>query len=166
MGERVCAFTGHRSRKLPWGYDEQDARCVAFKKCLYDVVESLVESGVEHFISGMAQGGDLYFAEAVLALREKYPHITLEAAVPYPGQADSWPMEQRQRYERILSRCARVTVVQEQYSRSCMLERNRYMVDRCDVLLVGDNEQSGGTLYTINYARKKSREMILLPIPE
>ncbi len=166
MGESVCAFTGHRSRKLPWGYDEQDARCVAFKKCLYDVVESLVESGVEHFISGMAQGGDLYFAEAVLALREKYPHITLEAAVPYPGQADSWPMEQRQRYKRILSRCARVTVVQEQYSRSCMLERNRYMVDRCDVLLVGYNEQSGGTLYTINYARKKSREMILLPIPE
>lgn len=166
MGESVCAFTGHRSRKLPWGYDEQDARCVAFKKCLYDVVESLVESGVEHFISGMAQGGDLYFAEAVLALREKYPHITLEAAVPYPGQADSWPMEQRQRYERILSCCARVTVVQEQYSRSCMLERNRYMVDRCDVLLVGYNEQSGGTLYTINYARKKSREMILLPIPE
>ena len=102
----------------------------------------------------------------MLALREKYPHITLEAAVPYPGQADSWPMEQRQRYERILSRCARVTVVQEQYSRSCMLERNRYMVDRCDVLLVGYNEQSGGTLYTINYARKKSREMILLPIPE
>ena len=166
MGESVCAFTGHRSRKLPWGYDEQDARCVAFKKCLYDVVESLVESGVEHFISGMAQGGNLYFAEAVLALREKYPHITLEAAVPYPGQADSWPMEQRQRYKRILSRCARVTVVQEQYSRSCMLERNRYMVDRCDVLLVGYNEQSGGTLYTINYARKKSREMILLPIPE
>ena len=166
MGESVCAFTGHRSRKLPWGYDEQDARCVAFKKCLYDVVESLVESGVEHFISGMAQGGDLYFAEAVLALREKYPHITLEAAVPYPGQADSWPMEQRQRYKRILSRCARVTVVQEQYSRSCMLERNRYMVDRYDVLLVGYNEQSGGTLYTINYARKKSREMILLPIPE
>ena len=166
MGESVCAFTGHRSRKLPWGYDEQDARCVAFKKCLYDVVESLVESGVEHFISGMAQGSDLYFAEAVLALREKYPHITLEAAVPYPGQADSWPMEQRQRYKRILSRCARVTVVQEQYSRSCMLERNRYMVDRCDVLLVGYNEQSGGTLYTINYARKKSREMILLPIPE
>ena len=166
MGESVCAFTGHRSRKLPWGYDEQDVRCVAFKKCLYDVVESLVESGVEHFISGMAQGGDLYFAEAVLALREKYPHITLEAAVPYPGQADSWPMEQRQRYKRILSRCARVTVVQEQYSRSCMLERNRYMVDRCDVLLVGYNEQSGGTLYTINYARKKSREMILLPIPE
>ena len=97
MGESVCAFTGHRSRKLPWGYDEQDARCVAFKKCLYDVVESLVESGVEHFISGMAQGGDLYFAEAELALREKYPHITLEAAVPYPGQADSWPLEQRQR---------------------------------------------------------------------
>ena len=33
MGESVCAFTGHRSRKLPWGYDEQDARCVAVVVC-------------------------------------------------------------------------------------------------------------------------------------
>lgn len=27
----VC-FTGHRSQKLPWGYNEEDERCVNMKK--------------------------------------------------------------------------------------------------------------------------------------
>ena len=28
MIERCCAFTGHRPKKFPWGYNEADARCV------------------------------------------------------------------------------------------------------------------------------------------
>lgn len=34
MIERCCAFTGHRPRKFPWGYNEDDARCVALKETL------------------------------------------------------------------------------------------------------------------------------------
>ena len=166
MQETVCAFTGHRAKKLPWGYDERDERCLHLKSTLLDVVESLAESGVKHFVCGMALGCDLYFAEAVLAVQERHPEIALEAAVPYRAQAERWQRTSRERYNLILSRCAAVTVLREEYSRECMLERNRYMVDKCDILLACYDEQQGGTLYTLNYARKKQKELILLPIEE
>lgn len=77
-----CAFTGHRPGKLPWGEDESDLRCIALKAKLRAAVESAIHEGMEHFICGMAEGCDLYFAETVLALKSTYPHITLEAAIP------------------------------------------------------------------------------------
>ena len=61
-----CAFTGHRPGKLPWGEDESDLRCIALKAKLRAAVESAIHEGMEHFICGMAEGCDLYFAETVL----------------------------------------------------------------------------------------------------
>ena len=73
MGEPTCTFTGHRAEKLPWGYNENDPRCRRLKRTLYDTLEAVYESGFHRFICGMAEGCDLYFCEAVLALREDYP---------------------------------------------------------------------------------------------
>ncbi len=42
MIERCCAFTGHRPRKFPWGYNEADARCVALKETLAKVVSRVM----------------------------------------------------------------------------------------------------------------------------
>ena len=88
-----CCFTGHRPDKLPWGFDEGDPRCAALKASIARELERLYGRGYRHFISGMAQGCDLYFAEAALALRERYPDVTVEGAVPCPTQADRWPEE-------------------------------------------------------------------------
>ena len=66
-----CCFTGHRPAKLPWGTDEGDERCLRLKARLREVIARAVEDGYTHFICGMAEGCDLYCAEAVLALRER-----------------------------------------------------------------------------------------------
>ena len=77
MNERqcTCCFTGHRPERLPWGRREGDPRCAALKRKLYAAVNAAYESGMRYFICGMARGSDFYFAEAVLALREKYPDV-------------------------------------------------------------------------------------------
>ena len=49
--------------KLPWGYREEDPRCLALKRRIQDAVESAYEEGC-HFLCGMAQGCDLYFARS------------------------------------------------------------------------------------------------------
>ena len=77
------------------GEDESDLRCIALKAKLRAAVESAIHEGMEHFICGMAEGCDLYFAETVLALKSTYPHITLEAAIPCPSQADGWGEAQK-----------------------------------------------------------------------
>lgn len=162
--ESTCCFTGHRPDKLPWGLDENSAECRKLRIQIAIQLEALHSAGIAHFISGMALGCDLLFAEAVLAMREEYDDVTLEAAVPCDSQANSWPEEQKERYNAILSSCDTVTFVQHQYTPGCMLRRNRYMVDSSSVLLACFNGSSGGTMNTLLYARRQGVKTIIIDI--
>ena len=166
MGDPTCTFTGHRAEKLPWGYNENDPRCRRLKRTLYDTLEAVYESGFHRFICGMAEGCDLYFAETVLALKSTYPHITLEAAIPCPSQADGWSERQKARYRDILARCDYETMVQQSYTPGCMQRRNRYMVDHSDLLIAVHDGLPGGTRYTIEYALRRGVNIIDVPIEE
>ena len=166
MRDPACTFTGHRPEKLPWRYNESDPRCLRLKRTIFDTVEVVYESGFRRFICGMAEGCDLYFCEAVLTLRDDRPDVTLEAAVPFAGQADRWPPQERARYEELLSRCDLVTVLQEHYSPGCMMKRNRYMVDHADIIIACYDGKSGGTLNTLRYAIEKDVQIVHLPSDE
>lgn len=160
--ERTCCFTGHRPNKLPWGSNEEDRRCLALKEAIFRAVEAAYDRGFRHFICGMAQGCDLYFCEAVLALRDQRPGVTLEAAIPCQEQAEKWAAADRARYERLLGLCDFETMVQHHYDRGCMLRRNRYMVDRSALLIAAFDGRAGGTMYTLAYAMKQGIETITL----
>jgi uncharacterized phage-like protein YoqJ len=162
--EHTCCFTGHRPDKLPWGTDERDPRCVALKRSMLREIERLYRRGKTHFISGLARGADLYFAEAVLELKEIYPLITLEGAVPCLSQADRWPEEERARRQRVLDACDLESVVQENYDRWCMQRRDRYMVDRASAILAVFDGTPGGTMYTLNYAMGEGLDILLLDL--
>lgn len=95
---KTCAFTGHRPQNLPFGFNEEDERCIDFKKTLREQIINLIENeGVTHFISGMAIGVDMYAAEIVLGLKASYPGITLESAIPCESQAAKWSEALRDR---------------------------------------------------------------------
>ena len=159
----TCCFTGHRPEKLPWGSDESDTRCIRLKLQIDEAVEQAYLDGIRHFICGMAQGSDLYFCEAVLKLRQCYQDITLEAARPYEAQAKSWPEEEQNRYQGILDQCNYETLVQHIYTPGCMQRRNRYMVDRSElVIAVYNGELKGGTAQTLSYALRNHRKIHIL----
>lgn len=163
--QESCCFTGHRPTKLPWGYDETDARCLILKARIADAVLLAYQEGYRHFLCGMAQGCDLYFCEAVIALREKYAEVTLEAAIPCPTQADAWPEAERQRYRQLVARCDMETMVSEAYSPSCMQRRDRYMVDHSMLLIAAFDGSAGGTRYTVEYALRRGIEIFDVSIP-
>ena len=162
--QSACSFTGHRPGKLPWRYDEADPRCLALKRRITDAVELAYEQGFRHFLCGMAMGCDLYFCEAVLALREHHPDVTVEAAIPCPTQADAWPPAQRERYDRLVAACDFETMVSGQYTSTCMLRRDRYMVDHASLLIAAFDGTSGGTRYTVEYALNQGLAIVDLPI--
>lgn len=163
--QKSCCFTGHRPAKLPWGYREEDPRCITLKARIFDAVTLAWQEGYRHFICGMAQGCDLYFCEAVLALREQHPEITVEAAIPCPTQADSWPETERQRYHRLVAACDMETMVSGSYSPSCMQRRDRYMVDHSMLLIAAFDGSAGGTRYTVGYALRQGIEIFDVSIP-
>lgn len=158
-----CAFTGHRPQKFPWRYDEGDSRCVALKDAIAGQIALLAEAGVTDWFSGMADGTDCWAAAAVLALREKHPEHRLHCLLPCEGQESEWSLPAQERYRSILERADSVTYVSRAYTRSCMLERNRRLVDSAGRLLaVYNGVWRSGTGATVRYARKQGREIIVL----
>lgn len=145
----TLAFTGHRPEKLPWGTDETDERCAALKIQIRRAVE---QSGADTFVCGMARGCDFYFAEAVLESRRSGQKIRLEAYLPCPSQPNHWSAGDRRRYETLLKECDAVYMVEQSYSKGCMLRRNRAMIDRADSLLTVWDGSSGGTQAAVRYA--------------
>ena len=160
----ACSFTGHRAAKLPWGFNEQDPRCVQLKQQIYDAIDAIYDSGVRHYICGMANGCDMYFGEAVLELKKAKKDVTLEAAVPFAGQADHWREPEKSRWQKIYNGSDYITVVSKTYTKDCMNKRNRYMVDNCNVLLAAYNGTKGGTQNTILYGIRSKKEVIQIPI--
>lgn len=158
----VC-FTGHRPQNLPFGFNEEDPRCIRMRRMLARKTEELIlQQCATHFISGMAIGVDMICAEIVLELREKYPHITLECAVPCKSQPNKWSDSMKERYCSILERSNKVTIIQEKYTSDCMHKRNRYMIECADVVISVWNGKPSGTGYTVNYAKEKGRKVYIL----
>lgn len=124
----------------------------------------MTEYGITNFISGMALGVDLDFAETVLKLRNDFP-ITLECAIPCPNQTLNWDVKDKLRYDSILKRADNVKLVSERYTAECMLKRNRYMVDKSELIIaVFNGIKKGGTWYTINYAKKENKVIVLIEL--
>lgn len=157
-----CCFTGNRPEKLPWGTNEKDLRCLLAQDQIYTALEDAYARGFCHFICGMARGSDLYFAELVLQLRVKYPRVTLEAAIPYRGQCDTWAQADKSRYLHLIEQCDKVTVLQEEYTPACMQRRNQYMVDHSSLVIALYGGMPGGTRSTLLYAMRQGVETMIL----
>ena len=160
---RRCAFTGYRPAKLPFGYDEECTLALDFRKRLRETIEILILQGYRHFISGGAQGMDIMAAETVLDLQKRYPDVTLEMAVPFEGQAGRWPESYRARWQRCVESADVVTVLSHEYTNSCLVARNRYLVAQADLLLACYDGKEGGTKHTLEYAQRSGCPVCLIP---
>lgn len=159
---KACAFTGHRPEKLSFGTNEESPKCKALKQRLFCETLRMTRQGVTTFLTGMARGTDLWAAETVLQLREVFPKIQLWAIIPYAKQAASWNQADQARYHHLLSSMDKVVHVSVSYTRGCLQKRNRYLVDHADCLIAVFDGQAGGTKYTIDYARKMGRDVVII----
>ncbi len=155
----TVAFTGYRPEKLPF-VEGDSVEYIRFRKTLFSVIRRLCELGYGEFISGVAMGFDTWVAEDVITLKSEFPSIQLHCAVPFPDQADKWSKADKLRRERIIENADSVTVTSTEYSKSCFFTRNRYMVDRSDVVVCCFDGLKGGTAYTVDYARKRGLAIV------
>ena len=149
---RVC-FTGHRPEKI--NLSERQ-----IKKLLRSVITKSIEEGYTTYISGMARGFDLWAADVVLEAQERNSDIHLICALPIKDFERMWPSAEQKHYRDILSKADYIKVVSEHYSRSCFQARNMYMVDHSSRVIAAYNGSTGGTLNTINYAKKSNVDVI------
>lgn len=147
----TCCFTGHR--KIPL----QDIPLL--KEGLKKTLVSLIEKGIDRFCAGGALGFDTLAAQTVLKLKEDYPHISLYLILPCKEQTRGWPSKDIQIYEYIISKSDKVIYTSENYFRGCMHVRNRALVDMSSYMVCYLTEKTGGTAYTVDYAKKSELEI-------
>ena len=162
ISSNVVCFTGHRSQKLPWGFNEDDVRYRLTKIETKREIIKCIKKGKTHFISGMALGFDMMCAEMVLLLKKKYPEIILECAIPCEGQEKFWIKSQQKRYKTILSQADKIRCIYSSYNQNCMEERNRYMVNSSSLVIALFNGREGGTKKTLDFARKQGKEIVVI----
>lgn len=142
----IVAFTGHRPDKIG-GYAVPNP---TYDRIVRELEWQLLWLGPVKAISGMALGVDQWAAQICVNLG-----IPFVAAVPFAGQERMWPQASVAVYEKLIAKAAEVVVVcKGGYTASKMQERNRWMVDRCDVLIAVWDGSCGGTGNCVEYAHK------------
>lgn len=128
----------------------------------YNTCEKLINRGITRFVCGGAIGFDMIAAMSVLALRKKYPEIRLSLLLPCGDQDSKWNCQQKMTYGYIKDNADEVTVLHEKFVTGCMQERNKLMVDESSVCVAYLKRSFGGTKSTVDYAKDKAMEVIML----
>lgn len=157
---KTVAFTGYRPEKMPFTEDENDELYMRFREQLSKVIARLIERGYTDFVSGIALGFDTWAAENVLEQKKNNKAITLECAIPCPQQADDWSREDQKRRKQIIRHSTSHVTTGNYPSRENFFKRNRYMVDKAEVVVCAYDGQKGGTGYTVDYALRNDKIVI------
>ncbi len=147
--KKSCAFTGHRILGKDFDYEK-----------LKNTITDLINKGYDTFLIGMAIGFDNKCYEILKENKDK--NIKIIACIPCKNQDKYFNKQQKEEYKNNLSVADEIICLHDEYVEGCMQQRNRYMVDNASIIVTYFRYPKGGTLYTINYAKKKEKEIIYL----
>lgn len=103
----------------------------------------------------MALGFDSIVAEAIIELKKEGFNTNFIACIPFEGQANFWSDEAKKKYEEYLQYTDSSIILYKRYTKSCMFERNKFMIDNADILIVFTDSFEGGTGQAIKLAKNK-----------
>lgn len=148
----TCCFTGHR--KISTNKFLEISIRVKYE------IEQLINNEVIYFGAGGALGFDTIAALAVLELKEIYPFIKLILVLPCVNQTKSWDKKSTELYVKIMNGADKITYISKEYTPNCMLRRNRHLVEHSSHCICYYDGSSGGTAYTVAYAKEKGLKIV------
>lgn len=152
--EQCGCFTGHRflpKNDLPW-----------LRRRVGLEVVRLWRQGVQVFLAGGALGFDTLAAQETLRLQQGLlPGIRLVLVLPCLEQEKNWPIRDQLAYREILRQASDVIYTSGPYTKGCMFQRDRYMVENSAhcICYLRPGQVRGGTLYTVNFARRSGLQV-------
>ena len=145
---KTCCFTGHRILSNDFNIDK-----------LEEVINIMLKREFKTFLVGMAIGFDFKCFEILLSKKQKY-NIDIIACIPCKEQSKFYKNKDKETYEEFLKKADKIVCFSDEYFNGCMQVRNRFMVDNSSVLIAHCKYFKGGAVYTLNYAKKKNKEII------
>lgn len=149
-----CAFSGHR--KI------EKSRVQSVIEHLARAIKYAYDEGCRDFFCGGAVGFDTLAAREVLRFRMSHPNVRLILYLPCLNQDAKWSEAQSDAYEYILSSADEVRYVSEEYTKTCMKERNQALADVADILIVYVGYSSSGSAQTARMGERAGKRVFNL----
>ena len=144
---KTCAFTGHRRI--------EPSHAKALPELIFRAVNYAYENGCREFIAGGAVGFDTLAAREVIKFRISHPEVKLILALPCVNQGEHWSSGQKSAYSYTLSMADEVIYISEEYTDTCMKERNRYLAEEADLLIAYLSHSASGAGQTVRMAKTR-----------
>ncbi|MBO7303802.1 MAG: DUF1273 family protein [Clostridia bacterium] len=151
MEKKACSFTGHR--KIKDGHRSKISALVARS------IAYAYSHGCRTFYTGGAVGFDTVAAREVLRFRISNPDVRLVLLLPCTDQDKYWTAAQRSSYEYVLSAADEVVYVSEEYTDTCIKERNMHLAERADILIAYLGHARSGSAQTVRMAENLGKEV-------
>lgn len=152
--EKTCCVTGHR-----------DLTPIQGAAAVVKVMGELLQAGIDGYttyITGMAKGVDLIFAEDLLLIKRKIrPEFQLVAAISHRGALKN----RDPAFQRLLKECDQVVVLSEYYHPGVYAQRNKWMLEHSSRLIAAcDGRKTGGTVRTMLEAERMGLDIRTLDL--
>ena len=146
MRERICCGFGHRVLLMD------------VEKPLREALERLaVKQGVTVFYTGGMGEFDELFARTVRSMKRNDPRLRLILVLPYlTRQAATEKAWYEGRYDEILIPAE----LDDVHPKAAIGLRNRWMVDRSDIVIAALHRDFGGAAEAVRYAEERGKEVV------
>ena len=79
-------------------------------------------------------GVDIWCAEIILDLKQKYNDIELYCIIPFQNQAEKWKNEYKLINNNILKNCNQKILLQKYFTSDYYIKRNKFLVEKSSVI--------------------------------
>lgn len=134
MAGKRCALLAGSFEEYPFGLNELESSCAAWKTRVSEHLERLIrEEGVTEFLIIPSFGAGLFAAELAAAKRED--GIQLECVIPYEEYTTKWHEAFRDRFFDLLSCCDRERRICTKWTETAEKQAEAYLREQTDLLL-------------------------------
>ena len=154
----VC-FTGHKPNKL-FGYDITNQAYLPIRANIRAKLLELLQKDAEMTaISGCALGIDTIAIEVCEELIQQGYNIKILLACPCKNQGKLWSTKDKLKLDNFIAKYPHI-FISDEYTMTCMQERNIYMVNNSDVVIAVWDGTNGGTANCVRYVQKKGKPIV------
>ena len=147
MGELICCGFGHR------------VMLTDVEKQLREALERLAVQGIKEFYTGGMGEFDELFAQTVRSIKRNDHRLRLILVLPYLTQPVA---TERAWYETQYDEILIPAELDGVHPKAAIALRNRWMVDRCSIVIAALRRDYGGAADAVRYAESTGKEVLRL----
>ena len=147
MGELICCGFGHR------------VMLTDVEKPLRETFERLAARGVTQFYTGGMGEFDELFARTVRSIKRNDLRVRLVLVLPYLTRRAA---TERAWYEKQYDEILIPAELDGVHPKAAIALRNRWMVDRCSIVIAALRRNYGGAAEAVRYAESIGKEVLRL----